>query len=90
LPKVKEVLALIQTKAPVAVARVIECVNNFDHTQQGYDLEVKLFAECFQTEDMKEGTSAFLEKRRISRASDLPNDTTWMVEFVVLLHLPAV
>jgi enoyl-CoA hydratase len=64
LAKVKEVLVLIQSKAPVAVAKVIECVNNFDHTQQGYDFEIQKFAECFATEDMKEGASAFLEKRK--------------------------
>ncbi|HEY2720584.1 MAG TPA: enoyl-CoA hydratase-related protein [Chitinophagaceae bacterium] len=61
---VKETLALIQTKAPVAVSKIIECINNFDHTQQGYDFEIKKFGECFETEDMKEGTSAFLEKRK--------------------------
>lgn len=64
LPKTKEVLTLIQTKAPVAVAKVIECVNNFDHTQQGYDFEIRKFGECFNTEDMKEGAAAFLEKRK--------------------------
>jgi enoyl-CoA hydratase len=64
LPKTKEILALVQTKAPIAVAKVIECVNNFDHTQQGYDFEVKKFAECFATEDAKEGAAAFLEKRK--------------------------
>jgi enoyl-CoA hydratase len=61
---VKAILGIIQTKAPVAVSKVIECVNNFDHTQQGYDFEIKKFGECFATEDMKEGTSAFLEKRK--------------------------
>jgi len=64
LPKCKEILATIQSKAPIAVSKVIECVNNFDHTQQGYDFEIEKFGECFQTEDMKEGTSAFLEKRK--------------------------
>jgi len=64
LPKTKEILLLIQSKAPIAVSKVIECVNNFDHTQQGYDLEIKKFAECFATEDAKEGASAFLEKRK--------------------------
>ncbi|HEY1870000.1 MAG TPA: enoyl-CoA hydratase-related protein [Chitinophagaceae bacterium] len=64
LNKAKEILLLIQTKAPIAISKVIECVNNFDHTQQGYDLEIKKFGECFGTEDMKEGTLSFLEKRK--------------------------
>ena len=64
LLKTKEILSLIQSKAPVAVSKVIECVNNFDHTQQGYDFEIKKFGECFGTEDAKEGASAFLEKRK--------------------------
>src|SRR5205085_4279439 len=48
--KVKEMLFLIHLKAPVAVSKVIECVNNFDHGQQGYDFEIKKFGECFETE----------------------------------------
>jgi enoyl-CoA hydratase len=64
LPKAKEILMIIQSKAPLAVSKVIECVNNFDHTQQGYDYEIKKFGECFKTDDMKEGASAFLEKRK--------------------------
>src|SRR5207249_11851347 len=64
LTTAKAILGIIQTKAPIAVSNVIECVNHFDHTQQGYDFEIKKFGECFATEDMKEGTSAFLEKRK--------------------------
>ena len=64
LPKLKETLEVIQSKAPVAISKVIECVNNFDHTQEGYDFEIKKFGECFATEDLKEGASAFLEKRK--------------------------
>ena len=64
LPKTKEILMMIQSKAPLAISKVIECVNNFDHTQQGYDFEIKKFGECFKTNDMKEGVSSFLEKRK--------------------------
>lgn len=64
LPKVKEILQTIQSKAPIAIANIIECINNFDHTQKGYDLEVQKFGECFATEDMQEGAAAFLEKRK--------------------------
>ncbi|MGC4037541.1 MAG: enoyl-CoA hydratase-related protein [Chitinophagaceae bacterium] len=64
LPKAKETLQLIHTKAPIAISKVIECINNFDHTQQGYDFEIKKFGECFTTEDLKEGAGAFLEKRK--------------------------
>lgn len=62
--KVKETLLLIQTKAPLAIAKVIDCINNFDHGQQGYDYEIEMFEECFKTDDMREGTKAFLEKRK--------------------------
>jgi enoyl-CoA hydratase len=64
LIKTKETLNLILSKAPLAITRIIECVNNFDHTQQGYDVEMKKFGECFATSDMKEGTIAFIEKRK--------------------------
>lgn len=64
LNKVKETLQLVHSKAPVAVSKIIECVNNFDHTQAGYDFEIEMFEECFETEDMKEGTRAFLEKKK--------------------------
>lgn len=64
LTTVTEILQTVQAKAPVAIAKVIACINNFDHTQQGYDYEVQQFGECFATEDMKEGAAAFLEKRK--------------------------
>ena len=64
LAAAKAILGIIQTKAPIAVSKIIECVNNFDHTQQGYDYEIKKFGECFESEDVKEGASAFLEKRK--------------------------
>ncbi len=69
--KTKEIAQLIQTKAPFAVSKIIECINiavlsdsTFTDGISGYDKEVEAFGECFGTEDMKEGTTAFLEKRK--------------------------
>ncbi len=65
LDKAKSILQVINSKAPVAVAKCIEVANAvFDKTKNGYDEEVKAFGDCFATEDMKEGTTAFLEKRK--------------------------
>jgi enoyl-CoA hydratase len=47
------------------VARVIAAVNAlFEKGVDGYQEEVRLFGECFGTAEMKEGVSAFLEKRK--------------------------
>ena len=64
LEEVKAILQAIHTKSPLAISKIIETINNFDHTQQGYDFEMQKFGECFGTEDMKEGVHAFLEKRK--------------------------
>ena len=65
LNKAKSILELINSKAPVAVAGCIKAANAvFDESQNGFATEIKEFGNCFATEDMKEGTSAFLEKRK--------------------------
>ena len=65
LPKTNELLATIMSKGPNAVAKVIAAVNAFyDSAQNGFNAEIKLFGECFGTNEMKEGVSAFLEKRK--------------------------
>jgi enoyl-CoA hydratase len=62
---VKQILSIINNKAPLAVAACIKAVNAvFDETKDGYKTEIEEFAKCFATEDMKEGTAAFLEKRK--------------------------
>ena len=49
----------------VAIAKAISAVNaNYTDGINGYEAEVKAFGDCFGTEDFKEGTSAFLEKRK--------------------------
>ena len=65
LDKAKSILAVINSKAPIAVENCITAANAvFDETKNGFELEVELFSKCFTTDDMKEGTSAFLEKRK--------------------------
>jgi enoyl-CoA hydratase len=64
LPKAKMILEQIITKAPLAVAKCITAANAVFGTENGYDVELKSFGECFTTHDMKEGTAAFLEKRK--------------------------
>lgn len=65
LNKAKSILSIANSKAPLAVAKCIQAANAvFDETKNGYKLEVEGFADCFGTEDMKEGTAAFLEKRK--------------------------
>jgi enoyl-CoA hydratase len=67
LEQTKQILSVINGKAPLAVAACIKAANAvFNETQNGFAEEIKGFAECFDTEDMIEGTSAFLEKRKAS------------------------
>lgn len=64
LPKTKELLAKIQTKAPLAIGKIIALVNEAaTASKTGLSNEVKAFGECFGTADKQEGTAAFLEKR---------------------------
>lgn len=65
LNKANAILELINSKAPLAVAGCIKAANAvFDETKNGYQTEIDEFAACFATTDMKEGTTAFLEKRK--------------------------
>jgi len=65
LQKAKAILNTINSKAPIAIAACITAANAvFDETKNGYTVEVDAFGKCFGTDDMKEGTTAFLEKRK--------------------------
>jgi enoyl-CoA hydratase len=63
LGKAKSILSVVNTKAPLAVAKCIEAANAV-FSKDGYEVELNGFGNCFSTEDMKEGTGAFLEKRK--------------------------
>jgi enoyl-CoA hydratase len=55
----------IMRNSPFAIGRAIKCVNaNFKDGVNGFETEIRNFGKCFGTEDFKEGTTAFLEKRK--------------------------
>jgi enoyl-CoA hydratase len=48
-----------------AIAAAIRCVNAaYDKGVNGFEKEIEEFGQCFTSEDFKEGTAAFLEKRK--------------------------
>jgi enoyl-CoA hydratase len=92
LTKTREILSIINQKAPIALSRIIECANlaagdgaavsgaadweadpfggevsaseEGGGVRNGFLREQAAFGECFATEDMQEGATAFLEKRK--------------------------
>lgn len=55
----------ILSKAPLAISMVITSANAADSPDEdGYLIEANSFASCCGTEDFREGTAAFLEKRK--------------------------
>jgi enoyl-CoA hydratase len=63
--RAEAILSEIGANAPIAVKYALDAVNNGTETSQneGLALEASYFGLCAGTEDKKEGTSAFLEKR---------------------------
>lgn len=61
----KSIALKITKNSSVAISNAIEAVNaNFKDGVNGYEVEIKNFGKSFGTEDFKEGTTAFLEKRK--------------------------
>ena len=65
ITRCESILKLIFVNAPIAVKYSLEAVNKGLETTQdeGLSLEASYFGLCAATEDKKEGTAAFLEKR---------------------------
>jgi enoyl-CoA hydratase len=60
-----ELLTKINSKAPLAIGKIVECVNSYYKDGIiGYQTEINNFAELFETDDFKEGVVAFIEKRK--------------------------
>lgn len=65
LPLAEKLASKIMRNSSVAIGAAIKAVNaNFTDGVNGYDVEIEEFGKCFGTEDFKEGTTAFLEKRK--------------------------
>ena len=61
----EKIASKILRNSPVAISAAIVAVNaNFEDGVNGFDTEINAFGDCFGTEDFREGTTAFLEKRK--------------------------
>ena len=66
LAKTEEFLQSILTKGPLAVSAAVECILASEELSplEGLQYESRMFGATCGTEDFKEGTLAFLEKRK--------------------------
>ncbi len=65
IPICQKIAGKIMRNSSVAIRAAIHAVNaNYKDGVNGYDVEINQFGNCFGTEDFKEGTTAFLEKRK--------------------------
>lgn len=66
MPAAKKMAAGIAKNAPIAVRNCKKAINEGLQTDmdQAIVIEEKLFGDCFETHDQKEGMGAFLEKRK--------------------------
>ncbi len=65
LSKCQEIANKIISKSPVAISAAMRAINaNYTDGVNGFETEITEFGNCFGTPDFKEGTSAFLEKRK--------------------------
>ncbi len=71
LEKAMELARKIASRSLVAVGTAIKAVNaGYNNKLNGFEVEIDEFGKLFGTGDFKEGTSAFLEKRK----PDFPNN----------------
>ncbi len=67
----QKIASKIIRNSSVAISSAIVAINaGYSASQNGYDAEVSQFGKCFGTADFREGTTAFLEKRR----ADFPGE----------------
>jgi enoyl-CoA hydratase len=65
MDKCMEIANRISRNSPKAIAAAIRSLNAmYTEGVDGFAVEIQAFGSCFETEDFKEGTQAFLEKRK--------------------------
>lgn len=65
IPLAKKIATKIMRNSSIAISGAIRAINaNYTDGVNGFEIEIEEFGNCFGTEDFKEGTSAFLEKRK--------------------------
>ena len=65
IPFCEKLASKIMRNSPVAISSAIKAINaSTKNNIDGFKVEVEEFGACFATDDFKEGTSAFLEKRK--------------------------
>jgi len=65
LSECKKIALKIVKNSSVAIASAIRAVNaGYTDGINGFETEIEEFGKCFGTEDFKEGTTAFIEKRK--------------------------
>ncbi|MBQ0735895.1 enoyl-CoA hydratase/isomerase family protein [Aquimarina celericrescens] len=65
LPLAEKIGGKIMRNSSVAISAAITSVNaGYEDGVNGFKTEIEQFGNCFGTEDFKEGTTAFLEKRK--------------------------
>ncbi len=65
LPYCEKIAEKIANNSSVAIGHAIKAINaGFRNDSNGYASEIEAFGTCFGTADFKEGTAAFLEKRK--------------------------
>ncbi|WP_029036287.1 enoyl-CoA hydratase/isomerase family protein [Salinimicrobium xinjiangense] len=71
IPLAEKIAGKIMNNSSVAIAAAIKAVNaNYEDGVNGYKVEIEGFGRSFGTADFKEGTSAFLNKRK----ADFPGE----------------
>lgn len=63
IPACEKIASKIARNSPVAISYAIKAVNA-GFNSEGYQAEIRAFGACFETDDFKEGTTAFIEKRK--------------------------